>query len=107
MIMSASYESIKKFMKKLDMKVFMVPEIYEKGKIRISLKVRRGNQLEYFSVDWFHMDDDGKLEWYDSDLEVGVEDGIFNYFASKSDVDDFFIEMSLSFAEKYLADKIG
>lgn len=103
--MSITPDIIKKFMKKMDMKVFASPEFYD-DKLRVHFKVKRGNETQYFSYDHFKLKPNGEVDFRLSEDEVGVSDGLLAFLGDEDEVTNFLLDMSREFAQKMFDDKI-
>lgn len=100
-----SKKSIKKFMDKLGMKIYITPWSSDKS-ICVHLKVRKAEKLQYYVEDCYEMNDKGELVWKSGEFNVGVRDGVFAYLGDDNAVDNFFLDLTQDFAQKYMDEKI-
>ena len=98
---------IKKFMKKMGMKMYAVPHVSSDGKdICIHLKVRQGETLQYYVEDCYEVNEEGKVWFKDSELNFSARHGVFTYLGDDTAVDNFFLDVTQAFAQKYIDEKI-
>ena len=98
---------IKKFMKKMGMKIYAVPHVSSSGKnICIHLKVRQGETLQYYVEDCYEVDEEGKVRFIDSELNFGACHGVFTYLGDDTAVDNFFLDVTQGLAQKFIDEKI-
>ena len=70
---------IKKFMKKMGMKMYAVPHVSSDGKdICIHLRVRQGETLQYYVEDCYEVRDNGKVWFIDSEYNFGARHGVLS-----------------------------
>ena len=96
---------IKKFMKKMGMKIYAVPHVSSKD-ICIHLKVRQGETLQYYVEDCYEVNEEGKVRFIDSELNFGARRGVFAYLGDDTAVDNFFLDITQAFAQKFIDEKI-
>ena len=98
---------IKKFMKKMGMKIYAVPHVSSSGKdICIHLKVRQGETLQYYVEDCYEVDEEGKVRFIDSELNFSACHGVFTYLGDDTAVDNFFLDITQAFAQRFIDEKI-
>lgn len=93
-------------MKEMGLKLFMVPFMYADNSLHISLKVKRGEIVEYFSYYYFNKNSDGRIVWRGRDIQIGASNGIFAYLNDDNAVNFFFLSISNKFAQSYMDKKI-
>ena len=96
---------IKKFMKKMGMKIYAVPHVSSKN-ICIHLKVRQGERLQYYVEDCYEVDEEGKVRFIDSELNFSACHGVFTYLGDDTAVDNFFLDVTQGLAQKFIDEKI-
>ena len=98
---------IKKFMKKMGMKIYAVPHVSSSGKdICIHLKVRQGETLQYYVEDCYEVNEEGKVWFIDSELNFSACHGVFAYLGDDTAVDNFFLDVTQGLAQKFIDEKI-
>ena len=98
---------IKKFMKKMGMKIYAVPHVSSDGKdICIHLKVRQGETLQYYVEDCYEVNEEGKVRFIDSELNFSACHGVVTYLGDDTAVDNFFLDVTQAFAQKFIDEKI-
>ena len=98
---------IKKFMKKMGMKIYAVPHVSSSGKdICIHLKVRKGETLQYYVEDCYEVNEEGRVRFIDSELNFSACHGVFTYLGDDTAVDNFFLDITQAFAQKFIDEKI-
>ena len=96
---------IKKFMKKMGMKMYAVPHVSSKD-ICIHLKVRQGEKLQYYVEDCYEVNEEGKVRFIDSELNFGARNRVFAYLGDDTAVDNFFLDVTQALAQKFIDEKI-
>ena len=98
---------IKKFMKKMGMKMYAVPHVSSSCKdICFHLKVRQGETLQYYVEDCYEVNEEGKVRFIDSELNFGARRGVFAYLGDDTAVDNFFLDVTQGLAQKFIDEKI-
>ena len=98
---------IKKFMKKMGMKIYAIPHVSSDAKdICIHLRVRQGETLQYYVEDCYEVRDNGKVRFIESEYNFGASDGVFAYLGDDTAVDNFFLDVTQAFAQKFIDEKI-
>ena len=98
---------IKKFMKKMGMKMYAVPHVSSDGKdICIHLRVRQGETLQYYVEDCYKVNEEGKVWFIESEYNFGARHGVFAYLGDDTAVDNFFLDVTQAFAQKFIDEKI-
>ena len=98
---------IKKFMKKMGMKMYAVPHVSSDGKdICIHLKVRQGETLQYYVEDCYEVNEEGKVRFIESEYNFGARHGVFAYLGDDTAVDNFFLDVTQGLAQKFIDEKI-
>lgn len=95
-----SIETIKKFMKKLGMKIYLVPHYYDKDRICVQFKVYYGEKVSYWSENCFTVDQNGKVQPNFEEIYFRVEEGVFSFLGDKDSIDDFFYDITKRYASK-------
>lgn len=98
---------IKKFMKKMGMKIYAIPHVSSDAKdICIHLKVRQGETLQYYVEDCYEVNEEGKVRFIESEYNFGAGDGVFVYLGDDTAVDNFFLDVTQGLAQKFIDEKI-
>ena len=98
---------IKKFIKKMGMKMYATPHFSVSGKdICIHLRVRQGETLQYYVEDCYEVDEEGKVRFIESEYNFGARHGVFAYLGDDTAVDNFFLDVTQAFAQKFIDEKI-
>ena len=98
---------IKKFMKKMGMKIYAVPHVSSDAKdICIHLRVRQGERLQYYVEDCYEVNEEGKVRFIESEYNFGARDGVFVYLGDDTAVDNFFLDVTRGLAQKVIDEKI-
>ena len=98
---------IKRFMKKMGMKIYVTPYVSGSGKdICIHLKVRQGEALQYYVEDCYGVNENGQVFFVESEMNVGSHDGVFAYLGDDTAVDNFFLDVTQAFAQRFIDEKI-
>ena len=98
---------IKKFMKKMGMKIYAVPHVSSDAKdICIHLRVRQGERLQYYVEDCYEVNEEGKVRFIESEYNFGARHGVFAYLGDDTAVDNFFLDVTQGLAQKFIDEKI-
>ena len=98
---------IKKFMKKMGMKIYAIPHVSSDAKdICIHLRVRQGETLQYYVEDCYEVDEEGKVRFVESEYNFGASHGVFAYMGDDTAVDNFFLDVTQGLAQKFIDEKI-
>lgn len=98
---------IKKFIRKMGMKIYAIPHVSSDAKdICIHLRVRQGERLQYYVEDCYEVDEEGKVRFIESEYNFGARHGVFAYLGDDTAVDNFFLDVTQAFAQKFLDEKI-
>ena len=98
---------IKKFMKKMGMKIYAIPHVSSDAKdICIHLRVRQGETLQYYVEDCYEVNEEGKVRFIESEYNFGAGDGVFAYLGDDTAVDNFFLDVTQGLAQKFIDEKI-
>lgn len=104
--MALDIETIKKFIDKMGMTISIVPH-ESSSLLCITLKVLYKKKIQYLVDDCFRITKDGKPEWKDSEFFVMVGDGVFSYLGDSNAIDNYFLELTTNYANKFMNDKIS
>lgn len=98
--------AIEKFIDRLGMTISLTP-IKHGENLAIEVKVRYKGKLQYWIQDYYLVKD-GKVDWYDSNMDTAVKDGVFSYLGDDDAVDNYFLDRTHEFAQMVVdADKNG
>ena len=98
---------IKKFMKKMGMKIYAIPHVSSDAKdICIHLRVRQGETLQYYVEDCYEVNEEGKVRFIESEYNFGARHGVFAYLGDDTAVDNFFLDVTQGLAQKFIDEKI-
>ena len=97
--------AIKKFMDRLGVKVVMFPH-QSSNNICIHCKVIYKNITQYYVEDCYGVNENGQVFFVESEMNVGSNDGVFAYLGDDEAVDNFFLDVTQAYAQKFIDNKI-
>lgn len=93
--------SINKFIDRMGIVVKLESHLSGSGSLCVKITAKFQNKVQYYIVDCFKQNKDGRVVWVDSEPLLFPKDGIFAYFGDHNAIDNYFLDLTTEYAQNW------